>query len=124
MGMDRKVTLPADTAPVWATLADFLNRRAFVFKMMMIDGQLSFPDEQPPESWQELRLGTSAGMITLRRETGGVRVVTWGNAEGPLRDAWNVLCWALGEVFEGTIEDGTDSLSPANFARRVGLQIT
>ena len=28
--------------------------------MRMIDGELAFPDEQPPESWAELRVGTPA----------------------------------------------------------------
>jgi hypothetical protein len=121
MGMDRKVTLPQATVPVWAHLADFLAARQFPLKMMMIDGALSFPDEQPPDGWRELRVGTSLGMVTLCRDGDGVRVVTWGNAEGPLRQAWNAVTWGLAAVFGGAIHDQQESLSAEEFARKAEL---
>src|ERR1700675_1970776 len=119
MGMDRKVTFPAETVPAWGRVAEFCAARQFPVKMMMIDGALSFPDEQPPDNWHELRVGTALGMVTLRRDTDGVRLVTWGNAEGPLRQAWDALTWALAEVFGGLIQDGEATLSAAEFARKV-----
>jgi hypothetical protein len=121
MGMDRKVTFPAETVPAWGRVAEFFAARQFPVKMMMIDGALSFPDEQPPDNWRELRVGTPLGMVTLRREADGVRLVTWGNAEGPLRQAWDVLTWALAEVFGGLIQDGEGTLSAPEFARKVEL---
>jgi hypothetical protein len=121
MGMDRKVTIPSDAPPTWGRLADFLAERQFSVKTMMIDGELSLPDEQPPDAWRELRVGTPLGMVTLRREADGVRLVTWGNAEGPLRQAWNALTWALAEVFGGVIHDDTGPMSAAEFARRTDL---
>ena len=104
MGMDRKVTFTT-TVPVWPRLAEFCAARQFPLKLMMIDGALSFPDEQPPDAWQDLRVGTPLGMVTLRRESDGVRVVTWGNAEGSLLQAWNTLISALAEAFGGVVDD-------------------
>ena len=121
MGMDRKVVLPLDTLPSWARLAEFFTALQFPVKMMMIDGELSFPDDQPPDTWRELRVGTPLGMVTLRREDDGVRVVTWGNAEGPLRQAWDAMTWALAEVFGGAIEDHEGTLSAQEFARKAEL---
>ena len=60
-------------------------------------------------------------MVTLRREADGVRLVTWGNAEGPLRHAWNALTWALADLFGGVIDDDRGALSAAEFARGVDL---
>jgi hypothetical protein len=121
MGMDRKVTIPPDASPTWGRLADFLAERQFPVKTMMIDGELSLPDERPPDGWRELRVGTPLGMVTLRRVVDGVRLVTWGNAEGPLRQAWNALTWALAEVFGGVILDEAGPLSAVEFARQTDL---
>src|ERR1700738_582389 len=121
MGMERKVAIPQDTVLAWARVAEFMAARQFPLKMMMIDGALSFPDEQPPDTWRELRIGTPLGMVTLRREDDGIRVVTWGNAEGPLRQAWNAVSWALAEVYVGNIDDVGGNLSPSEFARKTEL---
>jgi hypothetical protein len=44
----------------------------------MIDGELAFPDEEPPEDWRELRIGTPEGMmVTIRRERDRVVLVVW-----------------------------------------------
>lgn len=118
MGLDRLVTLPAGTVLAWPPLAQFLGERQLPVRLMMIDGQLSFPDEVPPDSWRELRLGTPAGMLTLRREENGVRTVVWGNAEGPLLQAWTLVTWALATLHGGTIMVGEKQLSADEFARQ------
>jgi hypothetical protein len=84
----------------------------------MIDGQLAFPDEQPTASWTELRIGTPDGMVTIRRETDGVRLVVWGNADAALLQAWNTLAWAFAEAGSGLIEG---SQSPGDFRRHADL---
>ncbi len=116
MGMDRKVTLRPDTVPSWERVREFCAARNYPVKMMMIDGELSFPDEQPPETWHELRVGTPQGMVTLRREADAIRLVTWGNASGPLLSAWNGLSWVLAEVFRGEVSDANGTQSAAQFA--------
>ena len=59
----------------------------------MIDGELAFPAEEPAEAWQELRVSAPIGMVTLRREADGIRLVTWGNADAAIRfeHLWDVL---------------------------------
>jgi hypothetical protein len=89
--------------------------------MRMIDGALAFPDEMPPEAWQELRLGTPQGMVTVRRAPDHVAVVTWGNADAPLREAWNAIAWAFAEVGGGQVLAAAGPVAAADFRRTVDL---
>ena len=100
MGMDQKVVGPV---PPWPRVAELLAAHGHPAQMRMIDGQLAFPDEEPPEAWQELRVGTPGGMVTLRREPDGVRLVTWGNADDAMRRAWNAVTWAVARAGGGTV---------------------
>jgi hypothetical protein len=121
MGMEQRVELGEPARPLWPALADLLNGRGFPVQVRMIDGQLAFPDEAPPEDWRELRLGTPGGMITLRREPGAVVLVTWGNAEAALRQAWQALAWACAEVSGGRVLTPQGPLSAAEFLRAAEL---
>jgi hypothetical protein len=115
MGMDQKVLFPPARAPTWASLRDLLAARSLVPQLRMIDGELAFPDEAPPDIWQELRIGTAHGMVTLRREPDGIRLVTWGNADDPMRQAWNVVTWAVASLSEGKVETPSGRMSAAEF---------
>jgi hypothetical protein len=117
VGMDQKVVFPVEKMPSWPQLAAALAERKFPVQMRMIDGELAFPDETPPDAWRELRIGTPHGMVTLRREPDGITLVTWGNADAKLRQAWNALAWALAHLTGGTV----GSLSHAEFAKTAEL---
>jgi hypothetical protein len=104
MGMDQKVLFPPDRTPSWPALRDLLASRSLAPQLRMIDGELAFPDEAPPDAWRELRIGTAHGMVTLRREPDGIRLVTWGNADDALRRAWNEATAAVATLSEGTVE--------------------
>ncbi len=121
MGMDLRVEFDDATQTVWPALATLLAERAFPVQMRMIDGELAFPDESPPENWRELRLGTPGGMVTLRREPGAVVLVTWGNADGNLRQAWQALAWACAEVTNGRVVLPEGPVSAADFRKRAEL---
>ncbi len=77
MGMSLIVDCP-NGVPAWPAVAEWLAARDSRAQMRMIDGQLAFPDEQPPADWHELRVALPAGMLTLRREGNAITVVTWG----------------------------------------------
>ena len=104
MGMDQQVRCAADHAPAWPALRDLLTSGGLAPQLRMIDGQLAFPDEEPAPDWQELRVGTASGMVTLRREADGIRLVIWGNADSATRQAWNALTWAVAQVSGGMVE--------------------
>jgi hypothetical protein len=87
----------------------------------MIDGQPAFPDEMPGESWQELRLGTPQGMVTVRREADQLTLVTWGNADAAQLEAWNALAWAFAEAGGGQILTGEGPVTPAEFRHTARL---
>jgi hypothetical protein len=105
MGMEQAVRFPT-APPTWAAARDILAKRGHTFQVGMIDGQLAFPDEQPQEPWSELRLRTTHGMITVRRETNRLVFVTWGNADAGLREQWHALAMAFAEAGGGAIETG------------------
>lgn len=123
MGMDQRVLLPAGTKPSWPPVAELLAAHHFPVKVLMIDGELAFPDEQPPSTWRELRIGTPQGMVTLRREDDAIRLTTWGNADTPLLQAWNALTWAVAEVFGGAIEMANAVRNTADFRRQSDMPI-
>jgi hypothetical protein len=121
MGMERRVVFAERPLPSWEQIAQVLAERHYTVDMRMIDGELAFPDERPPESWQELRVGTAQGMITLRREAGAMTIVTWGNADASMQQAWNALTWACAQAGEGQIETERGRLAAAAFSTEFPL---
>jgi hypothetical protein len=121
MGLDQSVIVPAGTAPGYPEVAELLNRHGFPVQMRMIDGQLAFPDETPPDSWQELRLATPQGMVTVRKQPGRVTCVTWGNADRTLLQAWNAVTWAIAEAANGQVETASGPQSAADFRAQAEL---
>ena len=112
MGLERTVRFPSGTVPDWERVVEKLNSMGDAPSLRMIDGQLAFPDEQPPVDWSELRIGLSAGMVTLRRQSDRVQCLIWGNAEEELlrcreRCAWAFATSGAGEVLDeqGTVID-------------------
>jgi hypothetical protein len=116
MGMEQKVRFPPEKAPTWPQLVQHLAAQNLPIDLRMIDGELSFPDETPPETWRELRAGTPGGMVTLRREPDGISLVIWGNADEKMRHAWNALAWAIADLSGGMIDTATRQMGAAEFA--------
>jgi hypothetical protein len=121
MGMEQKVVFGPNGCPPWSGVEELLKRHGYPVQMRMIDGQLAFPDETPPETWQELRLGTSGGMITVHRQDIAVLLVTWGNADEAMRQAWNMLTWAFAEASQGQVVNGDSGLSASEYRLRLPL---
>jgi hypothetical protein len=82
---------------------------------------LAFPDETPPDAWCELRVGTPHGMVTLRRDHDRVALVTWGNADVAMMQAWNALIWAVAEVGGGRVDTPQGLQTAAEFRRSADL---
>ena len=121
MGVQQAVRLAEKPVPAWLAVSDWLAQRGFPVQTRMIDGQLAFPDETPPDDWSELRVGTPLGMVTLRREPEQVVFVTWGNADEPLRQAWHALTWAFAALGHGTVLTDDGPLTAAEFQRMADL---
>jgi hypothetical protein len=117
MGIDRSVSFAARPIPPWSAVAELLAQRGFPAEMRMIDGELAFPDESPPDDWKELRVGTPQGMVTARRGEGRLTFVTWGNADEPLRQAWNALAWAFAQAGGGEVETEEGRVDAETFRR-------
>ena len=121
MGMEQSVVFPAGGVPRWEAIRDFLGGRGFPLQTRMIDGQLAFPDETPPEDWKELRVGTPNGMVTVRREGERLTFVTWGNADRGLIQAWNALVWAWAALGEGQVHSEQGAQKPDEYRREADL---
>jgi hypothetical protein len=121
MGMEQIVSFAGGKMPVWTAVSDLLNRSGFPVQVRMIDGQLAFPDEMPPEAWRELRLGTPQGMITVRRDPQRIILITWGNADAELLQAWNGLTWAFAEAGHGQVQGAAGPQCPADYRRSADL---
>jgi hypothetical protein len=104
MGMDLKITFPSERLPAWPQIRAHLAAHGVPVELRMIDGELAFPDEEPPATWRELRVGTAGGMVTLRRGADGVTLVVWGNADPALLASWNALAQALATLTNGRVE--------------------
>jgi hypothetical protein len=121
MGMEQSVVFPAADAPGWAPVADLLARAGLPVQMRMIDGELSFPDEEPPAGWRELRIGAEGAMVTLRRGEGRVTVVAWANADEAQRRLYNAAAWALARAGGGRVQAGDGELDADAFARQAQM---
>lgn len=120
MGMDQSVTFDS-APPSWDAVSELLARRGYPVQVRMIDGELAFPDERPPESWRELRLGTPGGMVTVRREGSALVFVTWGNAGPELLQAWNALAWAFAAAGGGRVVTAAGTVGADDFFRAAEL---
>src|SRR5580704_5044387 len=118
MGMDQQVEFGTEGCPAWAGVATLLAKSNFPVQIRMIDGELAFPDEAPPNAWRELRLGTPAGMITVCRGAQGVQLITWGNADAAMRQAWNALTWAFAQCSKGHVVTADGTLSADAYRQR------
>jgi hypothetical protein len=121
MGVEQTVLLPAGTVLQWPTVAHRLAGQGYPVQLRMIDGLPAFPDEEPAADWSELRAGTGAGMVTLRRTPDGVSVVVWGTADPALRAAANALLWAVAEVGGGRVVTAAGAVTADLFARTADL---
>jgi hypothetical protein len=119
--MEQQVTFAAGRPPSWEAVSRLLAERGFPAQVRMIDGELAFPDEALPEGWRELRLSTPQGMVTLRCEADGLGVVTWGNADAALRQAWNALAWACAAAGAGQVVTAAGPRSADDFGQTAEL---
>ena len=104
MGLQRDVTFTGEV-PGWEAVRDRLAATGLVVSVRMIDGQPAFPDEVPEPGWQELRLGTPGGMVTLRRGDGRLSVIVWGNATATQVRERDLIVSTLAELTAGNVLD-------------------
>jgi hypothetical protein len=119
MGVALTVRVPPGRAIAWADLASRLAARGVPAAVRMIDGLPAFPDEEPPADWRELRLGTPAGMVTLRRSPEDVTCTVWGNADTALERAQRAIAWAVADAAGGNIDTGGREISAGEFERTI-----
>jgi hypothetical protein len=105
MGMQKRVVFPSEP-PAWPAVVALLAEARCAVEMRMIDGELAFPDEQPPEGWREIRVAASGAMVTVRRGPNEVVLVAWGNADAAQERLWHALAEAFTRAGQGQSQDG------------------
>ena len=126
MGMELKVTFATGKVPAWPAVAALLAAEGSSsslppVEMRMIDGELAFPDEAPPEGWRELRVALGGAMVTVRRGADEASVVAWGNADAAQLRLWQTLAWALAAAGEGSVLTPDGPVNAATFGKQVGI---
>jgi hypothetical protein len=119
--MEREIRFPG-LAPGWEVIRDRLVGAGEPVTLRMIDNQPAFPDEVPEPTWQELRIGTATGMVTLRKGDGHFRCLVWGNADAGLKRSWDQVCWACAAAGDGVIEADGETYSADAF--RLAMQLS
>ena len=66
-----------------------------VDEILVVDGVLQGPGATVPTEWRDVRLRTPAGMVALRRMSGGIAVVVFGNAGPELQSAQRAVADAV-----------------------------
>ena len=120
MGLNQVVVFPG-APPAYGQVVELLAARGLTVQLRMIDGALAFPDEQPAEAWEELRVSVDGGMITLRRVAEKIVLVIWGNADQALVKAWNALTWSWAAAGGGLVVTPGEPVSAEEFARTADL---
>jgi hypothetical protein len=121
MGVELNVTFPGQSVPPWPAVAELLVRHGWPVQMRMIDGELAFPDEQPPDAWREVRVAAGGAMVTARQAEHAVRLVAWGNADDAQRRLWHALAWAFAAAGGGLVQTEEGEVGAAAFAAWAGL---
>lgn len=121
MGLDRTIRFPSKSLPAWDAIRVQLRRVGEDARLRMIDGLPAFPDEEPDDDWREIRVGLTAGMLTLRRGLGLLSCVAWGNADADLTAAWDKLTWAAAAAGDGLVDTPAVPVSADQFAQAAGL---
>lgn len=94
MGMEIEVKVAGIN---WSKISTAMARFEPKGSIRMADGQLTFPDEEPPTDWKELRIALPAGMVTIRKTPTGVTLVTWGNVSPELVEQRDLFAKMLEE---------------------------
>ncbi|QDU61368.1 hypothetical protein Pan216_22240 [Planctomycetes bacterium Pan216] len=123
MGIERRVEFEQGAFPPWSSLCELMAAEGEELQLRMVDNELTFPDETPPETWHEIRVGTSSGMITIRRQDDAVSLLAFGNADQEMQRAWNRLTWGVAKAGDGLIVDETGAVDADAFAERESLGI-
>lgn len=121
MGLDCTIRFPAGAVPAWDAVRAQLLRVGEPGPLRMIDGMPAFPDETPDPNWRELRVGSAAGMVTVRRGADTLTCVVWSNADRPLLAARDRVAWACAAAGAGLVGTERGEVSCEEFARAQGI---
>jgi hypothetical protein len=96
MGME--LVVATSGTPSLSALLVRLEAAGLASTVVMVDNALVHPRSQPPAEWQDVRLKTPAGTLTLRRRADGVAVVVFGNADPALQSAQRKVAELLAAI--------------------------
>ncbi len=115
MGMEHIVQFPGGKMPELSQVMRVLADHNFAAQVLLVDGELTMPDEALPERWGEVRLGSPSGMVTVVRRGDAFHIVTWGNADEVMQRAWNAVAWAAAKAGDGQILRTEGAQAPDEF---------
>jgi hypothetical protein len=102
MGLQLTVMFTSST-PTWEKLRTRLSEKGIAAILRMIDGMPAFPDEEPDATWNELRISTDQGMMTLRQGIDEITCIVWGTANEALQKQQQTVAQTLVELTSGLL---------------------
>jgi hypothetical protein len=90
-----EIVVPRERPLPLGPVLDALGRAGVTAVVAMADNALRPSGAPPPEEWRDVRLRTAAGMVTLRRQTAGIAVLVFGNADAALQAAQRAVADAV-----------------------------
>lgn len=102
MGLQLTVSFN-EPVPGWEELQTLLSNKGVQVSLRMIDGMPALPNEIPDPDWNELRISTENGMLTLRKAQEGITCIVWGNANENLQREQLAIAEMLVHLTKGTL---------------------
>ena len=90
-----EIVVPRSGTCSLRAVLDLLAAGGLPTTIAMVDNALVRPSAPAPAEWREVRLRTPAGMITLRRQAGGIALVVFDNADATLQVAQRQVAEAV-----------------------------
>jgi hypothetical protein len=90
-----EIVVPRDRPLPLRPVLEALGAAGVPAVVAMADNALRAPTAPLPDEWRDVRLRTPAGMVTLRRQGGGIAVLVFGNADAALQAAQRAVADAV-----------------------------
>ena len=96
--MGLEILVSRNGPPPLSALLERLAATGMPTVIVMVDNILQVPGAPAPTVWQDVRLKTPMGTVTLVQRDGGIGVVVFGNASAQLQEAHRRVGAAVAEV--------------------------
>jgi hypothetical protein len=115
MGREIAVQIDEPAGVTWPAIRQTLLDHGVKAELRMADGELTYPADDPPESWREIRVSFEKRMVTVQRRENVIALVTWGDADLETLAFRNALAWAIAQKGPGVVLEEGNAIAPGTW---------